>query len=85
MWYPDPAAARLRHEREARTLYACLGVSIALHGLAMLSLPHSRIAQRTDEATVLTALFAAIPEPVAAPLPAPRKPREPHRAEMPAV
>jgi protein TonB len=86
MWYPDPATARLRHEKEARMLYACVGVSIALHGLAMLPLPQSRPAQRPDEATVLTALFAASPEPVAAvPLPTPRKVREPRQPEIPAT
>src|SRR5262245_11419967 len=85
MWYPDPVTARLRHEREARTLYACVGVSIALHGLAMVSLPKYRPAQLSDEPTALTALFAS-PEPaVTIPLPAPRKIREPRRPEVPAT
>jgi protein TonB len=86
MWYPEPVTARLRYEKEARTFYACVGVSIALHGLAMLTLPQSRPARLSDEATALTALFAASPESVAAvPLAAPRRVREPRQPEIPAM
>lgn len=82
MWYPDPGAARLQHDKELRTLYACLGVSVVLHGLAMLSFPPSRPADRPDEARPLTAMFASRPEPVkAAPAPVQRLRRE---AELPA-
>lgn len=83
MWYPDPSAARLRHERELRTLYACLGVSVVLHGLAMLSFPAFQPADRPDEARPLTALFAPGPELVKA-APAQRAPRARHEAELPA-
>lgn len=82
MWYPNPAAARLQHDRQLRTLCACLGVSIALHGFAMLSFPGLRPAQRPDGTRVLTALFASRAEPAAVvQVPASRRPREPHRAE----
>lgn len=82
MWYPNPAAARLQHDRQLRTLYACLGVSIALHGFAMLSFPGLWPAQRPDGTRVLTALFASRAEPAAVvQVPASRRPREPRRAE----
>lgn len=82
MWYPNPAAARLYHDRQLRTLYACLGVSIALHGLAMLSFPALRPAHRPDETGVLSALFAPRAEPAAvAPVPASRRPIEQREAE----
>jgi periplasmic protein TonB len=85
MWYLDPSAARLQHDRELRTLYACLGVSVVLHGLAMLSFPGSRPAESPDEARPLTALLASRPEPVkAAPVPAQRLPRARREAELPA-
>jgi protein TonB len=82
MWYPDPATVRLHHDRQLRTFYACIGISIVLHGLAMLSFPPLRLADRPDETTALTALFAPRSEPAATP--APSKPREQHRAEVPA-
>ena len=82
MWYPNPAAARLQHDRQLRTLYVCLGVSIALHGLAMLSFPALRPADHPDDARVLTALFASRTEPAAvAPVPVRGKPREQREAE----
>lgn len=82
MWYPSPAAARLYHDRQLRTLYACLGVSIALHGLAMFSFPALRPAEHPDDARVLTALFASRTEPAAvAPVPVRGKPRERREAE----
>ncbi len=82
MWYPDLNAARRQHDRELRTLYACLGVSVVLHGLAMLSFPGSRPADLLDEARPLTALLASRPEPVkAAPAQRPLRAREP---ELPA-
>jgi periplasmic protein TonB len=85
MWYPDPAAVRLHHDRQARTLYACLGVSIVLHGLALLSFPALGPADRQDDARALTALFASRNEPAAvAPVPAPVKPRQRREAEAPA-
>jgi len=85
MWYPDPATARLHHDKQLRTLYASIGVSVVLHGLAMLSFPALRPADRSDEARALTALFAPRSAPAAvAPVPAPRKPRERHESEVPA-
>jgi protein TonB len=77
MWYPNSAATRLHRDRQIRTLYACLGVSIALHGLAMFSSPALRPVNHPDDARVLTALFASRAEPAAAaPVPASGKPRE---------
>jgi protein TonB len=82
MWYPDPGTARLHHDRQARTLYACLGVSIALHVLAIFSFPVLRLADHPDDARVLTALFASRPEPAAAArVPVPARPRERREAE----
>jgi len=82
MWYPNPATVRLHHERQVRTLYACLGVSIALHGLAMFSFPALRPADHLDDARALTALFASRTEPAAvAAVPVPGKPRERREAE----
>jgi hypothetical protein len=81
MWYPDPVAARLHRDRQARMLYACLGASMALHAAAMFWFPAGRPAFRPDETRVLTALFAAQPEASAAE-PAPRKPRARHEAEI---
>jgi len=82
MWYPDPTAARLQHDNELRTLYACLGVSVVLHGLAMLSLPALQSPEHPDEAKALTALFAARTEPVQA-APAQRRLQR-RQAELPA-
>ena len=85
MWYPNPATARLHHDKELRTLYACIGVSVVLHGLAMLSFPALHPADRQDEARALTALFATRSEPAAvAPVPVPRKQREQRESEVPA-
>src|SRR5215472_18436065 len=81
MWYPDPATARLQHDKELRTLYACVGVSIALHALAMFSFPASRPAFRPDQERDLTALFMSLSEP-AAPAPAPSRPRVRREAEV---
>lgn len=78
MWYPDLTAARLRHDSEQRTLYVCLGVSVVLHGLAMLSFPASQPPDRPDEARALTALFASRSEPVKA---APAERRLPERRQ----
>ena len=84
MWHPDLRAARAQHDRELRTLYACLGVSVVLHGLAMLSFPGSRPADLPDEARPLTAMFASRPESVkAAPAPVQRLARV-REAELPA-
>jgi protein TonB len=83
MWYPNPATARLHQDRQLRTLYACIGVSAVLHGLAMLSFPALRPADRLDEARALTALFAPRSEPAAVAVP-PRKPRERRESEVPA-
>jgi protein TonB len=82
MWYADSAIVRLHQARQQRTLYACIGISIALHTLAMLSFPPSLPAYRPDETRALTALFASRPESEL--LPTPRKPRERRQAEVPA-
>lgn len=80
MWYPDLTAARLHHDRQSRTLYACLGVSVALHALAMLAFPGLRPVAAPADAPALTALFASVPaDPIAA-VP-PRKLREQHEPE----
>jgi protein TonB len=81
MWYPNPSAAAAYRDRQTRTLYACMGVSMALHALAMISLPASQPASRFDDARVLTALFQSLSEP-AAPAPAPRRPREHRQADV---
>ncbi|HET7764439.1 MAG TPA: energy transducer TonB [Burkholderiales bacterium] len=73
MWHPDLAAARWHHDRQLRTLYACLGVSVTLHVLAMLVFPGLRPVAAPADAPALTALFASA-DPVA-PF-SPRKPRE---------
>lgn len=83
MWYPNPASARLVHDRQLRTLYACIGVSIALHGLAMFAFPALRL-DSPAEARALTALFlprSGAAESVA-PAP-PRLPRERRQSEPP--
>lgn len=82
MWYPNPAAAAAHRDRQTRTLFACIGLSMALHALAMFSFPASRPAPRPDQARDLTALFASLSEPVA-PAPAPRRPRERREPEIP--
>jgi protein TonB len=66
-----------------RTLYTCLGASIALHALAMVTFPAARPAFRPDEAKSLTALFAFPSEPAATAL-APVRPRERRAPEAPA-
>lgn len=81
MWYPDPVAARLHYHRQMRTLYACLGASMALHAAAMFWFPAGRPAFRPDDTRELTALFAAQPEPAAV-APAPRKPRARNEPEV---
>jgi protein TonB len=82
MWYPNPAAAAAHRDRETRTLYVCIGVSVALHALAMISLPASRPAFRPDQARDLTALFMSLSEP-AAPAPAPSRPVARREPEVP--
>ena len=83
MWFPNSAAARLREDAQLRALYACFGVSLALHGLAMFALPGWRPEIRLDEARALTALFASRSEPaIAASESVPSKPRE-RAAELP--
>ena len=83
MWFPDSATARLRDNTQLRTLYACFGVSLALHGLAMLAVPGWRPEIRLDEARVLTALFESRSEPAAAASASvPSKLRERHAAEL---
>jgi periplasmic protein TonB len=74
MWYPDLAATRWHHDRQTRTLYACLGVSLGLHAIAMVSFPGLRPIVASTDLPALTALFAsASPAPVAQ---TPRKARE---------
>ena len=68
MRYPDS---------NLRTLYACFGVSLALHGLAMFAYPGLRHSPPADETQPLIAMFAprAALESFAA-APPPRKPPE---------
>ncbi|HKW36626.1 MAG TPA: energy transducer TonB [Burkholderiales bacterium] len=75
MWYPDLAAARWHHDRELRTLYACLGASIALHAAAMLVFPGLRPLAAPVDVPALTALFEAVSASPAARA-APRRPPE---------
>src|SRR5262245_5205648 len=82
MWYPSPAAAAAYRDRQTRTLYVCIGVSMALHALVMFSFPASRPAFRPDQARELTALFMSLSEP-AAPAPAPSRPRVRREPEAP--
>jgi len=82
MWYPNPAAVAAYRDRQTRTLYVCIGVSMALHALAMFSFPASRPAFRPDQARDLTALFMSPSEP-AAPAPAPIRPRARREPEAP--
>lgn len=82
MWFPNSATARLREDAQLRTLYACLGVSLALHTLAMVALPGWKPEVHLDEARVLTALFAPRSEPaIAASEFVPSRPRERRAAE----
>jgi protein TonB len=74
MWYPDLATARWHHDRQTRTLYACLAVSLGLHAIAMVSFPGLRPSVAPADLPALTALFASTsPEPVAQ---TPRKARQ---------
>ena len=75
MGYSDLAAARGHHDGQLRTLYVCLGVSVALHALAMLVFPGLRTVAAPADAPALTALFASVSADPVAPVP-PRKPRE---------
>lgn len=68
MWYPDPAATRWRHERQLRTLYACLCVSMAFHAVAMVAFPGLRPAAAPAEPMALTALFASAASAASSPI-----------------
>jgi periplasmic protein TonB len=83
MWYPNPAALRSYQDAQLRMLCACLGVSIALHGLAMLAFPGLRSADHQAAERVLTAMFAVRSDPSESIAPArpPRTPREREVAE----
>jgi protein TonB len=80
MWYPELAAARWHHDRQLRTLYACLGASVALHALAMLVSPGLRPVAAPADAPALTALFAPVSADPVAPVPT-REPRERRESE----
>ena len=74
MRYPDS---------DLRTLYACFGVSLALHALAMLAYPGLRLSPPADETRPLTAMFApraAVESLVPAP---PRSKTHEHRSLEP--
>jgi len=74
MWYPDPVTVRWNHEKQQRTLYACLGVSFALHAVAMVAFPDLRPTVAPMDSPVLSALFASASRDPA--LQIPRKPRD---------
>jgi periplasmic protein TonB len=78
MLYPNTAAERMYQDAQLRTLYACFGFSIALHGLAMISFPGLRSPDRPADERVLTAMFASRSEPSesTSPARAARPPRE---------
>ena len=80
MWYPELASARWHHDRQLRTLYACLGASVALHALAMLVSPGLRPVAAPADAPALTALFAPVSADPVAPVPT-REPRERRESE----
>jgi protein TonB len=86
MWYPNPTTARLHDDAQLRTLYACLGVSFALHALVMFALPGWRPVDRPAETRALTALFASEVESAKsiAPRPPQGRPRERPESEPPA-
>src|SRR5690349_7221765 len=80
MW--DPLAAWQHDDSRQRTLYLCLGLSIALHALALFAFPGLRPGTSPDDSTVLTAMFESrAASGPSAPVPAPRKLRE--RREIP--
>jgi len=78
MWYPNPAAARLRDEAQLRTLCACFGISLGLHALAMFAFPGLSPASAFPKTKELTALLESRAESSdsIAPVPAPSRPRE---------
>jgi periplasmic protein TonB len=81
MRYPGTDTTRLRSDAQLRTLYACFGVSIALHGIAMFAFPALQRDYRPADARMLTALFESRAEAEAVAPPAPRRPRERNEAE----
>ena len=81
MWYPNPETTRLRDDAQLRTLYACLGASLALHGLAMFAFPGMPAASAFTEAKALTALFERRTERTDSVAPAPARPSERREAE----
>lgn len=64
---PRRSAALFRGEAQLQTLLACVGVSVALHSLALSILPGLRVLPSAGPTEVLTAFFASKSTPVAAP------------------
>jgi len=81
MWYPNPDTTRLRDEAQLRTLYACFGASLALHGLVMFAFPRMPASSAFTEAKALTALFEPRTEQADSVAPVPARPRERREAE----
>jgi protein TonB len=75
MSYPNRRA-------QSRTLYACFGVSLAVHGLAMVAFPGLRPADPLEEAPPLSALFASGTRADSlVPAPPPKRPRRQQAVE----
>lgn len=79
VWYPNVTVARSQQDAQLRTLYACFGASLVLHGLAMFAFPGLRSVDQPVDPRILTAMFASRPElakptaPVRAPTRAPER------------
>jgi len=63
MWVSTGMAALFHDDAQQRALFACFGVSIALHALLLFAFPGLRTSTYPDDFKVLTATFA--PRPVA--------------------
>jgi len=66
MSFPYRSAALFRDEVQLRALLSCIGISIALHTLALFSFPSLRPSAPPHTTMVLTAFFAPRPAAVAA-------------------
>ena len=62
MWVSKRTAALFHDDAQQRALYACFGVSVALHALALFAFPGLRPGEHPDDLKVLTATFAPRPE-----------------------
>jgi len=81
MWVFNGTAALFHDDARQRALFACFGVSIALHAFVLFTFPGLRPSAHTDGTKVLTASFAPRPGPTKTMLSthAPSKPLEKRR------